>query len=476
MKQSHLRVHQLCFPVIILVLAIFGCSRKNEQTAVIEVGGQKLTSREFLLHFKSMPELREAQPVTGDIIRKILTSHVEEELLYRAAAIEVGLDRDSTFLAEMERSEETILTGSGGLLHEKIFPDEFPVSEAELTDFYNRSKVEIKTAHILVSSRFLADSIMTALDDGADFSALALRNSLDLSTRDQGGEVPDFFGPGTMGINFEKGLFDLEPGEIAPAAHSSYGYHIIKLLEKRERELPTLDSVRTDFTIRLKNLKMETYLDQFFSSLYDEFHFELNLDTADELISTYAGFGSERSYAQSTVFQDILEKDLAEWDDGKITVGEFLIQLDNAHITRIILPNNHTDIENFIKQAIVFDLMLLKSQKLKLDETEEFTERIEFRRNQLLSQMYRKQHLYDKVVVNDDDLRKFYEANQDQMGSQSFEQLKPQIAAQVRNEKLKERHLWLVGQLKLKYQTRFNDQAIEQAADELNEIYSSAAE
>lgn len=186
MKQSHLRVHQLCFPVIILVLAIFGCSRKNEQTAVIEVGGQKLTSREFLLHFKSMPELREAQPVTGDIIRKILTSHVEEELLYRAAAIEVGLDRDSTFLAEMERSEETILTGSGGLLHEKIFPDEFPVSEAELTDFYNRSKVEIKTAHILVSSRFLADSIMTALDDGADFSALALRNSLDLSTRDHG--------------------------------------------------------------------------------------------------------------------------------------------------------------------------------------------------------------------------------------------------------------------------------------------------
>ena len=71
-----------------------------------------------------------------------------------------------------------------------------------------------------------ADSVRTALENGADFSEMARRFSDDVTTKDNGGDL-GFFRRGVMVRPFEEAAFGLRPGVISPIVESPFGYHII---------------------------------------------------------------------------------------------------------------------------------------------------------------------------------------------------------------------------------------------------------
>ena len=105
---------------------------------------------------------------------------------------------------------------------------------------------EIRTAHILVSCPKDADivrvsdaeqklnEIVAKIQKGDDFGALAKEYSDDKGSGERDGELP-WFGYGRMVKEFETAAFDLkEIGAVSPPVRSQFGYHIIKLLEKRD--------------------------------------------------------------------------------------------------------------------------------------------------------------------------------------------------------------------------------------------------
>ncbi len=79
----------------------------------------------------------------------------------------------------------------------------------------------------------LAENVYQKAKDGVDFGQLAEEYSSDKANADKGGELP-WFGVGEMVEPFEKGAFALNtPGEISKPVKTRFGYHIIKLIEKR---------------------------------------------------------------------------------------------------------------------------------------------------------------------------------------------------------------------------------------------------
>ncbi|NTW88766.1 MAG: peptidylprolyl isomerase [Desulfobulbaceae bacterium] len=135
---------------------------------------------------------------------------------------------------------------------ETTFVKTATVSEAEIRAFYDKNQDKFKrdesvrASHILIGvdekasaddrkkAREKAEKLRKELAGGADFTALAKANSTCPSSQ-QGGDLGSF-GKGQMVPSFEKAAFALKPGEISDVVETQFGYHIIKLMEKKAAE------------------------------------------------------------------------------------------------------------------------------------------------------------------------------------------------------------------------------------------------
>lgn len=123
------------------------------------------------------------------------------------------------------------------------------VSDAEVHDFYtgNRDKFEspeqARARHILVAvdekaddktrqaAKAKADDLLAQLKGGANFEELANKSS-DCPSAPQGGDL-GFFGHGQMVPEFDEAAFALKPGELSGVVATKFGYHLIKLEERK---------------------------------------------------------------------------------------------------------------------------------------------------------------------------------------------------------------------------------------------------
>lgn len=101
---------------------------------------------------------------------------------------------------------------------------------------------EIRASHILVKTQEEADTIKTELDGGADFATIAKEKSIDPGAAN-GGDL-GFFGQGMMVAPFEEAAFALtDVGQVSAPVESQFGWHIIKLEERRQSSPPPIEQV-----------------------------------------------------------------------------------------------------------------------------------------------------------------------------------------------------------------------------------------
>ena len=101
---------------------------------------------------------------------------------------------------------------------------------------------------------------------GEDFAKLANENSDDPGSKDKGGEY-DFFGRGKMVPEFDKAAFALKPGEISELVETEFGFHIIKLEERRTAASPATDEkVKQQIIEKLKQEKIEARIEEIAAS------------------------------------------------------------------------------------------------------------------------------------------------------------------------------------------------------------------
>jgi peptidyl-prolyl cis-trans isomerase C len=162
---------------------------------------------------------------------------------------------------------------------EKTFVPKATVSEDDAKKFYDQNPdkftkpEEVKASHILIgvdakatdqekkAAREKADKLRKDLAGGADFAALAKANSTCPSSQ-QGGDL-GYFGKGKMVPAFEKAAFALKPGEISDVVETQFGYHIIKLTEKKAAEKVDFKEVKPRIDDYLKNQKVGTAVNDY---------------------------------------------------------------------------------------------------------------------------------------------------------------------------------------------------------------------
>ena len=115
------------------------------------------------------------------------------------------------------------------------------VTDKEIQERFDQEKVEVKASHILVAKESEAKDIKKQLDDGADFAKLAKEKSTDTGSGAKGGDL-GYFTKGKMVKEFEDYAFkDGVEGKISDPIKTQFGYHIIKVVDRKEKKDFTLD-------------------------------------------------------------------------------------------------------------------------------------------------------------------------------------------------------------------------------------------
>lgn len=177
--------------------------------------------------------------------RAAALSSIIEIRLMAAQAVEKGLDKDADFQRRLAFLDQRALHGE---LVEKEVAGK--ITDDEIRARYDKEIAaqkpvnEVHARHILVKTKEEADAIIKKLDGGEDFQKLANENTTDPSGKTSGGDL-GFFGPGQMVPEFEKAALALEIGAYSKEpVQTQFGWHIIKVEDKRTQQPPAFDTVK----------------------------------------------------------------------------------------------------------------------------------------------------------------------------------------------------------------------------------------
>ena len=161
-----------------------------------------------------------------------------------AEAAKAGLESDPVIQAQLRFARDRVLSDAQlARLDEANKPADGLVEQIAKTEYQANPQRfaapdEIHVRHILVKgsdaqARAKAEKLLAELKGGADFEALAKKESDDPGSATNGGDV-GFFGKGRMVKPFEDAAFALEkPGDLSGLVETQFGFHIIKLVERR---------------------------------------------------------------------------------------------------------------------------------------------------------------------------------------------------------------------------------------------------
>jgi peptidyl-prolyl cis-trans isomerase C len=119
---------------------------------------------------------------------------------------------------------------------------------------------EVRASHILVGDEAKAKEVMAKLTKGEDFAALAKQYSIDPS-KDQGGDL-GYFVKNAMVKEFGEAAFAMNKGDVSKTpVKTQFGYHIIKVVDKRKQQPPELDKVKDAIRGRITEEKVRDIVD-----------------------------------------------------------------------------------------------------------------------------------------------------------------------------------------------------------------------
>jgi len=146
------------------------------------------------------------------------------------------------------------------------------ITDEEVRAYYDAnpdlySTTQVAASHILVKDEETAKQIYAELQQHPDrFAAIATEKSTDTGSAKKGGEL-GLFGQGRMVPEFDKVAFSLKVGQISEPVKTRYGYHIIKVTERKEGERKPFDQVKEQIRTTLRNQRLQAQVDGHFAEL-----------------------------------------------------------------------------------------------------------------------------------------------------------------------------------------------------------------
>jgi peptidyl-prolyl cis-trans isomerase C len=256
------------FAVTTVGLMLAGCQAKDgaadpaaeaAKKPVATINGKAITQGEFDAFVKQVAG-RAVTELDAEQKTRALDSLINLRVL-AAQAEKDGLHKQPDLAAELELTRLNILQQA---LATKYLEGKTPTDQ-ELKAEYDAQiaqmgRNEYRARHILLPTEIAATQVLERLRKGEKFEALA-KDSLDAS-RDRGGDL-GWFNPSSMVKPFADAVMALKKGEtIAKPVQTQFGWHVIRLDDVREMQLPPFEEVKQQLNQAVLAKKFRAYSDE----------------------------------------------------------------------------------------------------------------------------------------------------------------------------------------------------------------------
>jgi peptidyl-prolyl cis-trans isomerase C len=199
---------------------------------------------------------KSGRPVTDDMLGQLKDEIIAREIFMQEAK-KRGLDASEEYKSQLELARQTILI-------RELFADfqkKNPVTDAEIQAEYDKFAAanggkEYRTRHILVETEDQAKALIAEIKKGGKFEELAKKHSKDPGSGANGGDL-DWAAANSYVPEFSGAMVKLDKGQMADEpVKSQFGFHIIRVDDVREAQLPKLDEVKPQIAQQLQQQKM----------------------------------------------------------------------------------------------------------------------------------------------------------------------------------------------------------------------------
>ncbi|CAN5399694.1 peptidylprolyl isomerase [soil metagenome] len=240
-----------------LVAAVFAApamAQTKEDKVVAVVNGHEIKTSEVEMAAEDI--LGQLPDLPSKLRYPYIVEYLVERHLVAQAAVKEGIAESEEYKRRLALYQAKALRDA--YFAQKILPS---VSEEEIKQAYDTESAKVaetervRARHILVSTEQEAKQIEARLQKGEKFEDLAKQYSLD-GSKEYGGDLGYFTAP-DMVPEFSKAAFALQPGEISPPIKTDFGWHIIKVEDRKKGGAAPYDQVKVGIRNLLLKKKMQ---------------------------------------------------------------------------------------------------------------------------------------------------------------------------------------------------------------------------
>ncbi len=240
----------------------------NDSRVIAEVGDEKILFGDLNNLIRMMPPSYQAMFSNVEQMNQLLERQIDN-MLFAQEARRLKVDEKPDVRYKLEEFTKGILTQA---LIEETVNKNVTVTEEEIEEYYKNNVSEfqvpekIKVSHILIAfdsnagketkaeKKKQAEQILYKVKAGENFAELAQQYSDDTATKKRGG-VLGFFSRGSKSTEIEEVAFNLKKDEVSDLVLTEKGYHIIKMLDRKEGTTKSLEDSRKKIENKLTQQK-----------------------------------------------------------------------------------------------------------------------------------------------------------------------------------------------------------------------------
>lgn len=232
----------------------------SPSTVVATVGGEVITEAD--LAFAAEDIGQDLSNIPQEQLRAVLLAQMIDLKLMSQAGKAAGLENDELYKLRLDYLTDRALRRS----YTRTAVSE-TITDEEIKAEYDKqiaaipTEDEVRARHILVSTEDDAKAIKAELDAGADFATLAKEKSTEPNAAQSGGDL-GYFKAATMVKPFADAAFAMQVGQVSDPVQTQFGWHIIKVEDRRPAAKPTLEQLTPQIGQQLYVQKYRALFDQ----------------------------------------------------------------------------------------------------------------------------------------------------------------------------------------------------------------------